>query len=200
MDNVEKSDKKTDRLDEIKHLLELVDDRIGPDSSLRWLIGEVDRLRFRDTITTGELNVLSAIVERIVTRVSEITLQNPVTTDPIEMVEQIISEIVTLRESKAALVDQNKKYYTLLRNEHLSRESSHLGQLIDSVVHQRRGALTELAEIHDLAAEALGYQRAPTVEEDPNCPCPGDFMTGEHTAQKLVMELVRKYKEKRGSK
>jgi hypothetical protein len=66
-------------------------------------------------------------------------------------------------------------------------------ELLEEVIHQRQGALTELDEIHDLAAEALGYQRAPSREEDPNYLCPGQFITGDHTAQTLVMKLVREY-------
>lgn len=144
--NVEQSD----RLDEIKYLLSQVDDRIGPDSSLRWLIKEVDRLRAQQDKKAEELKVLYTLLERIVARLGEAFVINPVITDP--------------------------------------------DQLTSMAIHRWQGVGTELAEIHDLAAEALGYQRAPSLEEDPNCPCPNSFITGDHTAQTLVMELVKKYK------
>ena len=68
-----------------------------------------------------------------------------------------------------------------------------MAELVDYLIYQLRGLRSEEVEIHDLAAEALGYERAPSLEEDPNCPCPGDFVTGDHTAQTLVTELVSKY-------
>jgi hypothetical protein len=64
--------------------------------------------------------------------------------------------------------------------------------LIDHITYQRRGAITELAEIHDTLANALGYQKAPTLEEDPNCPCPGAYATGDHTAASLAAEAAKK--------
>lgn len=66
------------------------------------------------------------------------------------------------------------------------------GTLLGAIIYQRRGALTELAEIHDILAEALGYHKAPTLEEDPNCSCPGDYITGDHTAATLAVEAARK--------
>ena len=186
-----------DRLDEIKLALAAVDDRVGPDSSLRWLIGEVDRLRANQVVLDGELRVLQALIERIVVRVSEVMKLNPVTTDPYDLVDSLAGKIATLRLDNASLIQQNQAHYAMLHS-HLGYSESHrphLGQLIELVIHQHRGCGSELAEIHDLAAEALGYQRAPSLEEDPNCPCPGQFITGEHTAQTLVMELVKKYQE-----
>jgi hypothetical protein len=141
----------TDKLAEIKESLELVDDRIGPDSSLRWLVKEVDRLRFKDNVTTGELKVLETLVERMVTRLGEGFIVNPVSVEPLA--------------------------------------------LASSCVYKYRGLLSEQAAIHDLAAEALGYEQAPSLEDDPKCPCPEAFNTGDHTAQTLVMELVNTYKE-----
>lgn len=186
-----------DPLAGIKEALEMVDDRIGPDSSLRWLIGEVERLRARDVATQGELQVLQKLIERIVVRVSEVMKLNPVTTDPYDLVDSLAGKIATLRLDNASLIQQNQAHYTILHS-HLGYSESHrpqLGQLIELVLHQHRGCGTELAEIHDLAAEALGYQRAPSAEEDPNCPCPGQFITGDNTSQTLVMELVRKYQD-----
>lgn len=140
-----------ERLNEIKRLLEAADDRIGPDSSLRWLIGEVDRLTARHDNMVGELRVLQTLLEKIVTRLGEGFIINPISIDPLE--------------------------------------------LVNTAVYRHRGIGTELAKIHDLAAEALGYTRAPTAVEDPNCPCPEQFITGDHTSQTLVMELIKKYKD-----
>jgi hypothetical protein len=52
--------------------------------------------------------------------------------------------------------------------------------------------MTELNEVHDILAEGLGYQKAPTLEEDPQCPCPGSYITGDHTAATLAAEAARK--------
>lgn len=141
-----------DRLDGIKHLLELADDRVGPDSSLRWLIGEVDRLRANQVVLDGELRVLQALLEKI----------------------------------------NNRLGAQVWVPSHSAQDTDYI---VSKTIHHLNGNRRELAEIHDLAAEALGYQRAPSLEEDPNCPCPGQFITGEHTAQTLVMELVKKYQE-----
>ena len=139
-----------DHLDQIKHLLTLVGDKIGQDSSLRWLIKEVNRLREQQEAMADELKILYTLLEKMVTRLGEAFAINPVSIDP--------------------------------------------EQLTEMVAYRYRGLLSEQTAIHDLAAEVLGYQRAPSLEEDPNCPCPGDFMTGEHTAQTLVMALVSNYK------
>jgi hypothetical protein len=72
------------------------------------------------------------------------------------------------------------------------RNSDDLYTLLDAIIHQRRGAMTELNEIHDILAEALGYQKAPTLEEDPNCPCPGAYVTGDHIAVTLAVEAAKK--------
>jgi hypothetical protein len=64
--------------------------------------------------------------------------------------------------------------------------------LLDAVLYQRRGAMIELGEIHDVLAEALGYsQDAP---DDPESPCPGAWVTGDHTAASLALEAARKLK------
>ena len=180
---------KQDRLDEIKLLLELADDRVGPDSSLRWLIGEVDRLR-------GELRVLQTLIERIVVRVSEAIKLNPVLyPDPFDQVDRL----ATRYRNAVDLIDtttarQVRMYDAMTKARGFVSEIG-IEDLLEHMLYQRRGLLSEEAAIHDLAAEALGYQRAPSLEEDPNCPCPGQFITGEHTAQTLVMELVKKYQE-----
>jgi hypothetical protein len=71
-------------------------------------------------------------------------------------------------------------------------DPSDFNELVVHLSNQRRAELTELAEIHDILAETLGYQKAPTLEEDPNCPCPGDYVTGDHTAATLAAEAARK--------
>jgi hypothetical protein len=64
--------------------------------------------------------------------------------------------------------------------------------LLDAVLYQRRGAMIELGEIHDVLAEALGYsQDAPDNDASP---CPGGWVTGDHTAASLALEAARKLK------
>jgi hypothetical protein len=71
-------------------------------------------------------------------------------------------------------------------------ESDSVLTLLDAVLYQRRGAMIELSEIHDVLAEALGYtQDAP---DDPESPCPGGWVTGDHTAASLTLEAARKLK------
>jgi hypothetical protein len=51
-----------------------------------------------------------------------------------------------------------------------------------------KGQTKELSEIHDILAEALGYHK--DAEDDLNSPCPGDYVTGAHTAVTLAMEAA----------
>lgn len=62
--------------------------------------------------------------------------------------------------------------------------------LADQVALHLRAGRTELAEIHDLLAEALGYHK--DAEDDPNSPCPGGYVTGDRTAVTLAMEAARR--------
>jgi hypothetical protein len=105
----------------------------------------------------------------------------------------LIGEVARLREDVDRRKAKQVRMYAAMTK--ARGFSSDIGneRLLTLLLYQREGALTELNEIHDITAEALDYQRAPSREEDPNCPCPGDSMTGEHTAQSLVMELVRAY-------
>jgi hypothetical protein len=64
--------------------------------------------------------------------------------------------------------------------------------LLDAVLYQRRGAMIELSEIHDVLAEALGYTQ--DALDDPESPCPGGWVTGDHTAASLTLEAARKLK------
>lgn len=64
-------------------------------------------------------------------------------------------------------------------------------EIVKISTHHLRGRASELAKIHDILAEALGYEKAPTAEEDPNCPCPGAYITGDHTSETLAMEAAR---------
>ncbi len=63
--------------------------------------------------------------------------------------------------------------------------------IVDGVVHHFTRRAKELAKIHDILAEALGYEKAPTLEEDPDCPCPGNYITGDHTAETLAVEAAQ---------
>ena len=74
-------------------------------------------------------------------------------------------------------------------------DSGNTRLIVDRAAHHLRGRASELAKIHDILAEALGYEKAPTAEEDPNCPCPGDYITGDHTSETLAMQAARKIKE-----
>lgn len=70
-------------------------------------------------------------------------------------------------------------------------DSGNTRLIVDRAAHHLRGRASELAKIHDILAEALGYEKAPTAEEDPNCPCPGDYITGDHTSETLAMQAAR---------
>lgn len=113
--------------------------------------------------------------------------------------ERFILEIKRLRAERTSAINETTRLhhrlgsvYNSLAKEMHALHSDDLCTLLGAIIHQRRGALTELAEIHDVLAEALGYQKAPTLEEDPNCPCPGDYVTGDHTAATLAAEAARK--------
>lgn len=64
--------------------------------------------------------------------------------------------------------------------------------LLDAVLYQRRWAMIELGEIHDILAEGLGYTQ--DALDDPESPCPGAWVTGDHTAASLALEAARKLK------
>jgi hypothetical protein len=67
--------------------------------------------------------------------------------------------------------------------------------IVAHAVRSIQGQAAELAEIHDLLAEALGYHK--DAEDDPDSPCPGDYVTGEHTSVTLAMEAANKLKNSR---
>jgi hypothetical protein len=117
----------------------------------------------------------------------------------------LISEVERLRAERNSAINEASRLHSRLTSiyDSLSKEmhraalnSDDLGTLLTAVIHQRRGAMTELHEIHDILAEALGYQKAPTLEEDPNCPCPGAYVTGDHTAASLAAEAARGFKDR----
>lgn len=119
----------------------------------------------------------------------------------------LIKEVERLRAERTSAVNEATRLHNRITHIHsaLAKEMSwaalgpdDLGTLLTAVINQRRGALTELAEIHDILAAALGYQKAPTLEEDPNCPCPGDYVTGDHTAASLAIEAARELKRMTG--
>jgi DNA repair exonuclease SbcCD ATPase subunit len=66
--------------------------------------------------------------------------------------------------------------------------------LLASVLHQRHGAMTELNDIHDILAEALGYSQ--DALDDPESPCPGAWVTGDHTAASLALEAAKTLKDR----
>lgn len=103
----------------------------------------------------------------------------------------LTEERLLVEEVERLRAGRNVALKTLISDEGWP-QTSDLGTAARYMAHQRRGALTELAEIHDVLAEALGYQKAPTLEEDPNCPCPGAYVTGNHTAASLAVEAARK--------
>jgi hypothetical protein len=65
--------------------------------------------------------------------------------------------------------------------------------LLASVLHQRHGAMTELNDIHDILAEALGYRQ--DALDDPDSPCPGAWVTGDRTAASLALEAAKVLKD-----
>lgn len=66
--------------------------------------------------------------------------------------------------------------------------------LLDAVLYQRRGAMIELSEIHDVLAEALGYSQ--DALDDPDSPCPGAWVTGDHTAASLALEAAKTLRDR----
>lgn len=52
-----------------------------------------------------------------------------------------------------------------------------------------RAHLIELHDIERALAEALGYPKDAVA--DPNSPCPGEYVTGDHTACTLAIEAAR---------
>lgn len=63
---------------------------------------------------------------------------------------------------------------------------------IDVFARHLTGNRKELAEIHNILAEALGYHK--DAEDDLNSPCPGQYVTGEHTSETLAAEAATKIK------
>ena len=100
-------------------------------------------------------------------------------------VSWLIAEVERLRNQ----IESIRAYLSEALGGH---HSSSILTLLDSVLHQRRGAMTELAEIHDILAEALGYRQ--DALDDPNSPCPGAWVTGDHTAASLALEAAKKLK------
>lgn len=99
--------------------------------------------------------------------------------------ERFILEIKRLRAERDTAVN-------ILKGGEYWPQTSDLNNVATYIARQRRTAMTELTEVHDILAEALGYHKAPTLEEDPNCPCPGAYVTGNHTAASLAVEAARK--------
>ena len=97
-------------------------------------------------------------------------------------VSWLIAEVERLRNQ----IESIRAYLSEALGGH---HSSSILTLLDSVLHQRRGAMTELAEIHDILAEALGYRQ--DALDDPNSPCPGAWVTGDHTAASLALEAAK---------
>jgi DNA-binding phage protein len=105
------------------------------------------------------------------------------------------SDVSWLIAEVERLQDQIESIRAYLSEALVGHHSSNILTLLDSVLHQRRGAMTELAEIHDILAEALGYEKAPTLGEDPQCPCPGAWVTGDHTAASLALKAAKALKD-----
>jgi hypothetical protein len=97
-----------------------------------------------------------------------------------------------LMEEVMRLRHQIDNIRTQLSGALVSIRSDDILVLIGSVLHQRRGAITELNDIHDILAEALGYSQ--DALDDPESPCPGAWVTGDHTAASLALEAAKKLK------
>jgi hypothetical protein len=90
------------------------------------------------------------------------------------------------------LQGQIESVRTYLSEAVVGHHSSGIFALLNSVLHQRRGAMTELNDIHDILAEALEYPQ--DALDDPESPCPGAWVTGDHTAASLALEAAKKLK------
>lgn len=106
--------------------------------------------------------------------------------------KQAREDIVWLTQEIARLrklvknVNQRLRQMVWVSPEH--QDNTH--ELVTGAVRHIKGNRTELMNTHDILAQALGYEKAPTAEEDPNCPCPGDYVTGEHTTETLAMQMA----------
>jgi len=154
-------------------------------SNGQWLLDEVRRLRKREEELLNELDDVVPLsdldrVNKIVENVSGKVYDRQAREDITWLVQQ-------LGATRSLIKSVNRQLGGLI----YTSMPENTREIINTVAHHLRGNRTELAEVHDLLAEVLGYQKAPTLEEDPNCPCPGQYITGDHIAVTLAMEATR---------
>lgn len=112
--------------------------------------------------------------------------------NPIPGMRWLIDEVERLRDQLIAITNEIRDVVWMPAG------IDDIDHMLATLIRHLAGNRQENAEIHDLLAEALGYQKAPSLEEDPNCPCPGQYVTGDHTAVTLAMEAanrIRSYEQ-----
>ena len=146
------------------------------------VVGELTELRQGAAAPLSDRDKLGTIIENV----SEKVYDKQARTDIVWLAQ----EIARLR----ALVKWvNHQLSSHIWIPDIDRENTR--EAVKKATHHLKGQATELAEIHNILAEALGYEKAPSAEEDPDCPCPGQYITGEHISVTLAMEAARKIKE-----
>lgn len=151
---------------------------------IRRIVAELKELRAKEVPPLSDSDQLGQIIENVSGRVYD--------KQACEDINWMIRELAKLR---ALIKWVNQQLDTSSTGTWVP--SAHRGntrEIVKQATHHLRGRATELAEIHDILAEALGYEKAPSAEEDPNCPCPDQYITGDHTSVTLAMEAARKIK------
>jgi hypothetical protein len=108
--------------------------------------------------------------------------------------QQVKQDIVWMGTQVGNLRGQIKKVKQKLAPIVGSSPDMPVDVLVDIIIHQHKGMATELNEIYVILVEGLGYQQAPTLEEDPDCPCPEEYVIGDHTAATLASEAANRLK------
>ena len=93
----------------------------------------------------------------------------------------LVSEVERLRAERNSAINEASRLHRRLGSvyDSLSKElhraalnSDDLYTLLDAIIHQRRGAMTELNEIHDILAEGPRLPEGPDARRGPQLPVP----------------------------
>lgn len=146
------------------------------------VVGELTELRQDVVAPLSDRDKLGTIIENV----SEKVYDKQARTDIVWLTQEI-------GRLRALVKWVNHQLSSHIWIPDIDRENTR--EAVKKATHHLKGRATELAEIHDTLAEALGYEKAPSAEEDPHCPCPGDYITGEHTPVTLAAEAAQKIKK-----
>lgn len=148
------------------------------------VVDELTELRQGAAAPLSDRDKLGTIIENV----SEKVYDKQARTDIIWLTQEI-------GKLRALIKWVNRQLNSHIWIPDIDRENTR--EAVKKAAHHLKGRATELAEVHDILAEALGYEKAPSAEEDPNCPCPDQYITGDHTSVTLAMEAARRIKELR---